>query len=60
MKILLQFVLGVVLLVVGLVLVLGYPDDEVLWWTGRPLGILVGALGLVYGGGAVWQAGRRP
>jgi peptidoglycan/LPS O-acetylase OafA/YrhL len=53
-----QLLLGLLLLGIGLLLVAAYPDDEVLFWTGRPLGILVGALGLVYGIGALWRGGR--
>jgi hypothetical protein len=54
MKFFAQLTVGLVLTGVGIVLVTARPDEEVLFWEGRPLGILLGALGLVYTIGAVW------
>jgi hypothetical protein len=59
MKSFAQILLGAVLLASGLFLVVVHPDDDVLWWTGLPLGVLVGALGVVYAGSALWQRVRR-
>jgi hypothetical protein len=57
-----QLALGVPLAVVGLVLALAYPDLELAWFEGRPLGILLAVLGVVYTAGALVQRradGRR-
>jgi 1,4-dihydroxy-2-naphthoate octaprenyltransferase len=53
-----QLLLGVPLAVAGLVLALAYPDAELGWFEGRPLGILLAVLGVVYTGGALLR--RRP
>ena len=44
--------IGTLLVIVGVVLALGFADAEFLWFTGRPLGVvlvIVGALDLVQG-----------
>ncbi|WP_182524208.1 hypothetical protein [Nocardioides dongkuii] len=42
-----QVVVGVGLVVVGAVVALGFADAELLWFRGRPLGVVLGILGLV-------------
>ncbi|MGJ9411337.1 hypothetical protein ACHAAC_01385 [Aeromicrobium sp. CF4.19] len=38
--------IGGLLIIVGLVLVLGFADAEFLWFTGRPLGVVMAVLGV--------------
>jgi hypothetical protein len=54
MKFIAQLIVGLVLTGVGIILVTTRPEEEILFWEGRPLGILLGVLGLVYTIGAVW------
>ncbi|MEV7429262.1 MULTISPECIES: hypothetical protein [unclassified Nocardioides] len=42
-----QLVIGLCLVGAGAVLALGYPETEVLWFRGRPLGTVLGIIGLV-------------
>ncbi|MDT9595115.1 hypothetical protein RDV89_18655 [Nocardioides zeae] len=54
----LQLAIGVALVAAGAVLALGFPDAELGWFEGRPLGIVlvvVGVIDLVEG---LWRRGR--
>lgn len=53
-----QVSLGAVLLVVGGVLALAFPDTELLWFRGRPLGVVLAVIGLVDVGEAFVRRSR--
>ncbi|WP_345455479.1 hypothetical protein [Nocardioides marinquilinus] len=43
----LELVIAVALVVGGLVLALGFADAEFLWFRGRPLGLVLAAIGVL-------------
>lgn len=53
-----QSALGIVLVVVGLVLALGFADTEFWWFRGRPLGVVLVVVGVVDVAEGWWR-GRR-
>jgi hypothetical protein len=53
-----QLSLGLALVVAGAVLALGFPDAELLFFRGRPLGVVLVLVGLVDAGEAAWRRSR--
>ncbi|MDQ6522724.1 hypothetical protein RB608_03885 [Nocardioides sp. LHD-245] len=53
-----QLLVGVVLVGAGLILALGFPDTELGWFEGRPLGVVLGIIGVVDLGEAVLRRRR--
>ncbi|WGX95643.1 hypothetical protein [Nocardioides sp. L-11A] len=53
-----QLLLGVVLVGAGMILALGYPDAELGWFEGRPLGVVLAIIGAVDLGEAVLRRRR--
>lgn len=50
-----QITLGLVLLAAGAVLALGFPDAELGWFDGRPLGVVLAIVGVVDVAEALWK-----
>lgn len=55
-----QTALGLALVATGLVLALGFPDLRLLWFTGRPLGVVLAIVGAVDVAEALGRARRMP
>lgn len=60
-----RMVPGIVLVVVGAVLALAFPELRVLWFEGRPLGVVLVVVGTLEAGSTFLrerraEAGRRP
>jgi len=53
-----QLVIGLCLVGAGALLALGFPETEVLWFQGRPLGTVLGIIGLVDVGEALVRRRR--
>ncbi|WP_170981596.1 hypothetical protein [Nocardioides dongxiaopingii] len=51
----LQTLLGLALLVAGAVLALGFPEQELGWFRGRPLGLVLAAVGVLDLAEAQWR-----
>ncbi|MBC9718714.1 hypothetical protein H9Y04_39930 [Streptomyces sp. TRM66268-LWL] len=54
-----QRALGAALVVAGLVLVAFFADKEIVWFEGRPLGIVLIVIGVIDIGESVWRGSSR-